>query len=62
MPGAILSTRRTAIKNKPMLGEGMPWHIILPCLVLGVFLGIYNARKYRAGQAPEEGQKNRKMK
>lgn len=27
-----------------MLGEGMPWHILLPFLLLGVLIGISSMR------------------
>ena len=27
-----------------MLGEGMPWHILLPFLLLGVLVGISSIR------------------
>ncbi|MCB0592933.1 MAG: hypothetical protein H6557_06085 [Lewinellaceae bacterium] len=40
-----------------MLGEGMPWHIILPFFFLGFFLGIRNARKSPASQC-QEGEKH----
>lgn len=57
MPGAILSIRHTAKTNNAMLGEGMPWHIILPFFFLGFFLGIRNARKSPASQC-QEGEKH----
>jgi hypothetical protein len=28
-----------------MLGEGLPWHIILPFFFLGIFLGINAGKK-----------------
>gem|GEM_PF-1233065 len=33
-----------------MLGEGMPWHIIIPFFVFGILLGINAGKKDRNGE------------
>ena len=34
------------LKTKTMLGEGMPWHILLPFLLLGILVGINSVREH----------------
>jgi len=42
--GSVAEVRQTD-KSELMLGEGMPWHILLPFLLLGVLVGINSVRK-----------------
>lgn len=42
-----------------MLGEGMPWHIIMVFFALGVYLGIKSGQKDHAKRAAEHAQNDK---